>query len=194
MIRNYFYVSRKLRSVIVHVSNWFSTLRCHLCVFGNPAISIASNCSFGQNVSLRATDGGSISLGRRVSLAAGVQIVTQGGRIVIADDVFIGVGAIIVSTESVQIGRDALIAEYVVIRDQDHSTASRPVRLAGFHSSPVRIGNDVWIGCKASILRGASVGDRCVIGAHAVVRSAIPDDMLAVGIPARAIRHTEVGQ
>ena len=179
---------RKLQSAVVHFSDWIFTVWCYLKAFCNPAISIASNCSFARGVKLQATDGGSISLGCRVSLADGVQIVTQGGRIDIKDDVFIGVGSIIVSRESVEIGRDSLIAEYVVIRDQDHRTDARPLRLAGFNSSPIRIGNDVWIGCKATVLRGSSIGDRCVIGAHALVKSTIPEDMLAVGVPARVIR------
>lgn len=185
---------RKLRSLSARMSSWFFTMLCYLNVFGNPSISIASNCSFGRGVSLRATDGGSITLGRGVSLADHVQIVTQGGRVIVGNDVFIGVGSIIVSRESIEIGRDALIAEYVVIRDQDHRTDSRPIRLSGFHTSPVRIGTDVWIGSKASILRSAFVGDRSVIGAHAVVKSLIPNDSLAVGVPARVVKQLKSSQ
>ena len=189
---NCFYIAiRKFRSAIAWMMNWLYTRLCYVSVIGNPLISIGIGCSFGRGLSLIATDGGSISLGCGVTLAAGVQIVTQGGRIVIADDVFIGAGSIIVSKESVEIGRDCLIAEYVVIRDQDHRTDSRPLRLSGFHSSPIRIGNDVWIGCKATILRGSFVGDRCVIGAHALVKSKIADDMLAFGIPARTVRRVD---
>ena len=182
------YVVRKFRSANSQLKAFCATTICYTNALGNPLISIGASCTFGRGVSLIATDGGSILLGCRVSLADGVQIVTQGGRIDIKDDVFIGVGSIIVSRESVEIGRDSLIAEYVVIRDQDHRTDARPLRLAGFNSSPIRIGNDVWIGCKATVLRGSSIGDRCVIGAHALVKSTIPEDMLAVGVPARVIR------
>jgi acetyltransferase-like isoleucine patch superfamily enzyme len=94
-----------------------------------------------------------------------------------------------VHARSIQIGEDTLIAEYVVIRNQDHRTDLRPVRLPGFNSSPILIGRDVWIGCKASLLRGSSIGDRCVVGAHALVRSNMDDDMLVAGVPAKALRR-----
>ena len=183
---------RKIRSASVKSGNFLSTVRCYVAALGNPSLVIAKQCHFGKSVKLLATDGGSISIGSRCSLSEGVTIVAQGGEVTIADDVFIGVGCMIVCKEHIEIGKDTQIAEYVVIRDQDHRTDSRPIRMSGFHTSPIHIGDDVWIGCKASVLRGASIGDRCVIGAHALVRSHIDKDMLAVGVPARAIKSMEV--
>lgn len=55
---------RKIRSFYLRSVCFLSTLHCYLSAFGNPAISIESGCSFGRGVSLRATDGGSIALGR----------------------------------------------------------------------------------------------------------------------------------
>lgn len=174
--------------------SFISTASCYALAMGNPALTIGKNCHFKKSVNILVTDGGSVSIGARSSLSDGVKIVVQGGRLTIAEDVFIGIGCIIVCKESIFIGRGTLIAEYVVIRDQDHNIDSRPVRNSGFHTSPIHIGEDVWIGCKASILRGATVGDRCVIGAHALVKSHIPDDMLAVGTPARVVKRIESGQ
>ncbi len=53
---------------------------------------------------------------------------------------------------------------------------------------PVRIGNDVWIGSRAIILSGVSIGDGAVIGAGAVVARDIPAYAIAVGNPARVLR------
>lgn len=50
------------------------------------------------------------------------------------------------------------------------------------------IGNDVWIGVGAVILRGVKVGDGAVIGANAVVTKDIPSYCIAVGVPARVLR------
>jgi len=50
------------------------------------------------------------------------------------------------------------------------------------------IGNDVWIGTKATILRGVKIGDGVVIGANAVVTKNIPDFAVVVGIPAQIIK------
>lgn len=179
---------RKARSFSLHLCHFFSTFRCYVRAVGDPKVSLGSNCTFESGVLLKATDGGSIELGARVSLGINVKIVAQAGRIVVGNDVHIGDGAIIVCRESIHIGDDSLIAEYVVIRDQDHETGTRPIRLAGFRTSPVRIGRDVWVGCKASILRGVGIGDGAVVGAHALVRNDVPAGMLAAGVPARVLR------
>ena len=52
----------------------------------------------------------------------------------------------------------------------------------------MRIGPDVWVGAKASVLRGSTIGRGCVIAAHAVVRGDIPDFSVVGGIPARVLK------
>lgn len=52
-----------------------------------------------------------------------------------------------------------------------------------------RIGDDVYIGAGAAILGPVSVGNRVVIGANAVVTRDLPDDCVAVGVPARIVRR-----
>ena len=49
------------------------------------------------------------------------------------------------------------------------TTCTCPIKDQGIVKSPVRIGADVWVGVKASVLRGAQVGDGCVLAAHTVV-------------------------
>jgi carbonic anhydrase/acetyltransferase-like protein (isoleucine patch superfamily) len=187
-------IVKKLFSLLLRVRCLLSTLISYVYTLGNPLINFEEKCQFGRSVQIRATDGGVISFGKRVCVSDGVKIIVQSGRLIIEDDVFIGVGCIIVCTKDIFIGKDTLIAEYVVIRDQDHRIGSRPIRSAGFQATPIHIGSDVWIGCKASVLRGAGVGDRCVIGAHALVRSQIPEDTLAVGVPARAVKRLRAVQ
>ena len=54
--------------------------------------------------------------------------------------------------------------------------------------APVKVGNNVYIGVDAFIMPGVTIGDNCVIGAKAIVTKDIPDNSVAVGIPARVIR------
>ena len=155
----------------------------------NSAISVGPRVFLDQGVVLRATDGGRITLGRNVSIGRFARIIARGGNIEIGDDVLVSEGCVIAAMAGVRIGADTQIAEYVTTRDQDHNLAPRPIRTSGFTSAPVTIGRDVWLGAKASVLRGATIGDGAVIGAHAVVRGDIPAFSLAVGVPARVVRE-----
>lgn len=194
MIKLIYLVIRKIRSALAHCVVLARRIYGYGSALGNPNVTIGSNCCFGRSVSLKATDGGQILIGSNVVLGDFVQIVAQAGSVRIENGVFIGSGSVIVCKDNIFIGEDTLVAEYAVIRDQDHRIATKPLSRSGFHTNPIHIGRDVWIGCKASILRGAIVGDRCVIGAHALVKSHIPNDMLAVGIPAHAVRRLESDQ
>jgi acetyltransferase-like isoleucine patch superfamily enzyme len=55
----------------------------------------------------------------------------------------------------------------------------------------VRVGNNVWIGYGACILRGVTVGDNAVIGTNAVVTRDVPANAVVAGVPARVLRMRE---
>ena len=158
----------------------------------NPEISLGPGVFLDHGVLLRAFHGGRIRLGRNVTIGRFARIIAGGGNIEIDDDVFVAEGCVIVALAGIKIGAETMMAEYVTIRDQDHNLTPRPIRTSGFACAPVTIGRDVWLGAKVSVLRGATLGDGAVIGAHAVVRGDIPAFSVAVGVPARVVR--EVGQ
>lgn len=56
-----------------------------------------------------------------------------------------------------------------------------------FH--PVRVGNDVWIGTRALILGGVTIGDGAIIGAGAIVTKDVPPYAIVAGVPAKIIRY-----
>ena len=58
-------------------------------------------------------------------------------------------------------------------------------------TKPIHIGNDVWIGGGAVILPGVNIGNNVVVGAGAVVTHDIPDNSLALGVPARVVREID---
>lgn len=154
-----------------------------------PGLRAEQGLRIGAGAVPQIRDGGRLDCGRDVSLARGLLIVVRGGRLRIGARVEIGQGSVIVVREGVTIGDDCLIAEYVTIRDQDHRFGPGLVTAsAGFETAPVVIGNNVWIGAKASVLRGVTIGDGAVIGAHAVVTTDIPAGAVAVGVPAKVVR------
>lgn len=54
---------------------------------------------------------------------------------------------------------------------------------------PIRIGNDVWIGARAIVVSGVSVGDGAVIGAGSVVTKDVPPYAIVAGVPGRVLKY-----
>lgn len=153
-----------------------------------PAVQLGENVFVG-NCRLLATDGGAIAIGSGASVGVLARVEAKGGAIDIGRDSFIGQGTIIICRSRISIGAKALIAEYVTIRDQDHEfEAGKPAADSGMRIAPIQIGDNVWIGAKATITRGVSIGDNAVIGANSVVTRDVPENAVVCGVPARILR------
>jgi acetyltransferase-like isoleucine patch superfamily enzyme len=87
------------------------------------------------------------------------------------------------------IGRNVLIAHNVSIIAEDHGYATRrtPIRYQPKTTGPVVVGDDVWVGCGARILKGVTIGTGAIIGAGAVVTTDVPPYSIVGGVPARVI-------
>ncbi len=86
--------------------------------------------------------------------------------------------------ERIEIGDGVEISENVTIRDSDnHSINGQEI------SKPVKIGNHVWIGINATILKGVTIGDGAIIAAGALVTRDVPAGALAGGVPATVIKE-----
>ena len=112
------------------------------------------------------------------------------GELTLGSRVIFGHHCTIGCKEKIEIGDDCLLAEMVSIRDHDHNFARTdiPIREQGATSAPVKIGRDVWLGAKVTVLRGVTIGNGAIIGAGAVVTRDVPAMAIAVGIPARVVR------
>jgi tetrahydrodipicolinate N-succinyltransferase len=90
---------------------------------------------------------------------------------------------------SIKIGHDVAISKGVTIRDSDnHVIDGNTDRV----TQPIVIGNKVWIGIGATILKGVTIGDGAIIAAGAVVTKDIPAGSLVGGIPAKVIKKDVV--
>jgi acetyltransferase-like isoleucine patch superfamily enzyme len=178
---------RRTRFSIWRARAW---LHQRIILLAYPEIECAPGVTIDPTARVGATDGGSVVIGRGTTITAQVTLMAEGGAIRIGRDCHLGIGSTIYAKVSVEIGDDALIAPYVAIRDHDHATAdpSLPYRLQGFVSAPVRLGRNVWLGVKVTVLKGATLGDGAVVGANAVVTGPIEPGIIAVGVPARPLR------
>ncbi len=89
----------------------------------------------------------------------------------------------------VSIGDGVRIAHRATIMSSDHryQRRDRPVRTQGLVRRPVRIEDDVWIGCNATVLGGVTLGRGCIVAAGAVVTHDVPPFAIVGGVPARVI-------
>lgn len=156
-----------------------------------PTCTIGKGTYVANGVEFKATDGGSISIGRNCQIQAGAVLVAKSGRLVIGDNSFVGWGTIICANEQLLIGDDCLIAEHVTIRDQNHGTN---IELGSFRlqrqlTAPITINSNVWIGAKSTILSGVSIGRNSVVAANAVVTKDVVESSIVGGVPAKLLRN-----
>ena len=85
----------------------------------------------------------------------------------------------------IRIGYEVAISHNVIIRDSDNHQLSGQTEI----SSPITIGDHVWIGMNSIILKGVTIGDGAVIAAGSVVTRDVPSRTLVGGVPAKIIRE-----
>ena len=86
--------------------------------------------------------------------------------------------------ELVTVGSNCVVAPRAVILAHD---ASRLPFSGEYVVARTTVGNNVFIGFGAVIMPGVTVGDRCVIGANAVVTKDVEPNSVMVGSPARRV-------
>jgi len=136
----------------------------------------------GPNATLR--------VGRWAWIGHGSKIRVHEGEVSIGAKTVIGQDCTISAFQHVSIGRECILADRVMLIDFDHGVTEvdRPIRLQGIYKRDVRVGNNVWIGYGACVLRGVSVGDNSVVGTSAVLTGDVPENAVVGGVPARVIR------
>jgi len=159
-----------------------------LSLLGPPIVSRAPNTK--------------ITIGRHVMLcswswftALGVnhpvvlRTLEPGARIKIGDHVGIS-GGTICAAQSVTIGAYTMFGANVTVTDTDfHPIAAENRRYSNddVKSAPVVIGHNVFVGTGSIILKGVTIGDNSVVGAHSVVSRDIPCNTIAAGNPCKVL-------
>ncbi len=114
--------------------------------------------------------------------------VYDGGRLELGSG-YCNNGTQIRCSSNIKIGNNATIAHNVAIMDSDYHTVRYADGSSSVKTAPVIIGDHVWIGRDAIILKGVTIGDGAVIAAHSVVTKDVPARSVAAGNPARVIRN-----
>lgn len=113
----------------------------------------------------------------------------------IGTNVCIGSGFSALSAAPIVIEDNCLFASNIIVTSENHgmnpeiadSYADTPLE-----GKPVYIGKGCWIGEKASIMPGVTLGDRCIVAANAVVTKSFPAYSLIGGVPARMMKRYDL--
>ena len=158
-------IVQPLLALLPHLS--FARLRC--------AVYRLAGCRIGA---------GTLIAGRiRLSGESGVaQRLTIGARCFINSPCFLDLNA------NITLGDDVALGHHVVLVTSSH-LVGRPTRRAGLLTrASITIGDGAWIGARATLLPGVTIGKGAIVAAGSVVRTDVPPNSLFGGVPARFIK------
>ena len=128
-------------------------------------------------------------LGNYSVIESGACINNAVGDVIIGDHTRVGLHNTIIGP--VTIGSHVNLAQGIIVTALNHNFADKNLRIdeQGVSTSPVTIGDDIWIGANAVILPGVTIGNHSVVAAGAVVTKDIPPHSLVAGVPAKKIKE-----
>ena len=112
-----------------------------------------------------------------------------GFNIEVGDNFYANFGCVILDCGKVSIGNQVLLGPGVHIYAVNHPLEPGARAQGVEFALPVTIGNNVWLGGRAVINPGVTIGDNTVIASGSVVTKDIPANVLAAGVPCRVIKQ-----
>lgn len=133
---------------------------------------------FSPNTEVSIAGKGMLKVGKRVRVHRHSKIsVSKHGLLELGNNVALGKNVSIYCFEKIKIGDYSELGQDTKIYDHDHDfRVEGGYKERKFKTSPVVIGENVWIGCNVVILRGTKIGNNCVVGAGCVLKGEYPDN------------------
>jgi len=114
----------------------------------------------------------------------------QRGELTIGDYALLTPGVRIMAAGSIQIGHSCMFAHGAYVTDCDwHGIYDRIAPEE--EPRPVHIGDNVWIGDRATVLKGVTIGDNSIVAASSVVTRDVPANVIVAGNPARVVKELD---
>ena len=153
---------------------------------------------------LKSKEPHAVVFGNHVSVYAGCSFaIGENGKCTVGDFTLLN-GALVMAEERIDIGSHCLVSWNVGIADSDFHPLEPAQRLIDaqalapffkdrpprpkLKTAPVKIGDNVWIGMGAVILKGVTIGDNSVVAAGAIVTKSIPPNTIVAGNPAEVVK------
>lgn len=135
--------------------------------------------------------GDNVSIGLNTTILCSGSLKSIGRGIIIGNNVGLGTHGFYGGAGGLDIGNDTIFGNYVSCHPENHNykDLNVPIRLQGVNHRGIKIGNNCWIGAKATILDGTILEDGCIVAAGAVVRGHFPKNSIIGGVPARILKY-----
>ena len=171
------------------ISRQLAKARFKLIRLFNLAKCTASGTNYFSSGDLVIQHQGKFDLGIKNIFEKGYDIEISTGIFKIGSNNFFNKNIKVACHKSITIGNDCLLADSVHLYDHNHNfnDISCSIKDQGYSSSPIVIGDNVWIGAKATILSGVIIGSGAVVATGAVVTKNVPAMAIVGGVPAKII-------
>lgn len=143
----------------------------------------------GTNCGIHIFKNGKIDCKGRIIINDQVMLYAK-GQIIIGEQFYINRYSRIVAHEKIEIGKNVTIGQMVGILDHDHhyTFAGKDMQLQGYDTAPIKIGNNVWLGDKCTVLKGVKIGNNVVAGANTLIHKDVPDNSVIGGVPFKILK------
>ena len=170
---------------VFSVCRYFVIKICYWRKFKCPTLSM-----IGKNCGIHIFKNGKIICKERIIVDDHVMLYAK-GKIQIGQRFGINRYSRIVAHESIEIGDNVTIGQMVSILDHDHHFEKRngQLILEGYTRASIKIGNNIWIGDKCTILKGVTIGDNVVVGANTLVHKNVPSNVVIGGTPFKILKE-----
>jgi maltose O-acetyltransferase len=118
----------------------------------------------------------------------GANIRFYSSKVIIGKNSFVNNGCYFHNYSSVSLGDNVFLGPEVMLTTVSHKIGDTTCRATALESAPITIQNGTWVGARAIILPGVTIGQGCIIGAGAVVSKDCEPNGLYAGVPAKKIK------
>ncbi|MEY8849449.1 acyltransferase [Psychroserpens sp. XS_ASV72] len=148
---------------------------------------VVIDCHASQEIKL----GDVVKIGAFTTISTTSHLSKYGKGLQIGNNSAVGEYSYFGCSGGVRIGNDVIMGQYISFHSENHNFSDTKllIREQGVTSKGIELGNNIWVGSKATFLDGSKVGNNSVVAAGSVVKDEFPDNVVIGGVPAKILKH-----
>lgn len=190
-------IYRRFRPVILHgKDNSVRSLSKYsqgfwIDVYGdNNVIEIAEDCMLSNTSVLIYGNNNRLTIDKKARFMGPCRITMEGdSSLLIGEDAGVRDVQFILKDADIEVGKLCMFSNHIVLRNTDsHKVISIEDNRVKNQACDIRLGEHVWIGQNATILKGVSIGSNSIVAMGTIVTKDVPDNSIVAGVPSRVVK------